>query len=117
MDRAEISDHSRSAADRTIFCLLPSVLPPFTAIPSPSSYSSLIAVVSAIVLYFFLSAYRQDDTFRNRMSAIQPLKYLTVNAVAKHTATVVFLHGLGDTGEGCLRSCDFFVYVVLKDSG
>jgi len=28
------------------------------------------------------------------------LKYLTVNATTKHTATVIFVHGLGDTGYG-----------------
>ncbi|KAI5119594.1 hypothetical protein M0805_005764 [Coniferiporia weirii] len=34
------------------------------------------------------------------MSAIQPLKQLIVDATAKHTATVIFVHGLGDTGAG-----------------
>jgi len=29
-----------------------------------------------------------------------PLKYITVNALSKHTATVIFVHGLGDTGKG-----------------
>ncbi|KAH8118660.1 Phospholipase/carboxylesterase [Phellopilus nigrolimitatus] len=34
------------------------------------------------------------------MAALQPLKYLVVEASAKHTATVIFVHGLGDTGAG-----------------
>jgi len=34
------------------------------------------------------------------MSAAVALKYLTVNALTKHTATVVFVHGLGDSGHG-----------------
>jgi len=29
-----------------------------------------------------------------------PLKYLTVAATTKHTATVIFVHGLGDSGHG-----------------
>ncbi|KIL55005.1 hypothetical protein M378DRAFT_18324 [Amanita muscaria Koide BX008] len=28
------------------------------------------------------------------------LKYLTVPAIDKHTATIIFAHGLGDTGQG-----------------
>jgi len=35
------------------------------------------------------------------MSTIAPLKYLTVPAArGKHTATVIFVHGLGDSGHG-----------------
>ncbi|KAK7062169.1 acyl-protein thioesterase 1 [Favolaschia claudopus] len=34
------------------------------------------------------------------MAAIAPLKFLTVPALSRHTATVIFLHGLGDTGNG-----------------
>ncbi|KAF8885700.1 Phospholipase/carboxylesterase/thioesterase [Gymnopilus junonius] len=32
--------------------------------------------------------------------AVPALKYLTVPPVTKHTATIIFLHGLGDTGHG-----------------
>ncbi|PPQ73159.1 hypothetical protein CVT26_014825 [Gymnopilus dilepis] len=32
--------------------------------------------------------------------ATQALKYVTVSPAAKHTATIIFLHGLGDTGHG-----------------
>ncbi|KAL7421266.1 hypothetical protein Q5752_004151 [Cryptotrichosporon argae] len=31
-----------------------------------------------------------------------PLKHLKVNATGRHTATVIFLHGLGDSGHGWL---------------
>ncbi|KAJ6515397.1 Phospholipase/carboxylesterase/thioesterase [Mycena sanguinolenta] len=34
------------------------------------------------------------------MAAIAPLRFLTVPAISKHTATVIFVHGLGDTGNG-----------------
>jgi len=36
------------------------------------------------------------------------LKCLTIPAVAKHTATVVFVHGLGDTGHGWQPVADMF---------
>lgn len=32
----------------------------------------------------------------------QPLRTVVVNPTAKHTATVIFLHGLGDSGVGWL---------------
>ncbi|KZO98180.1 Phospholipase/carboxylesterase [Calocera viscosa TUFC12733] len=34
------------------------------------------------------------------MAHLQPLKFVQVLPVAKHTATVFFLHGLGDSGSG-----------------
>ncbi|KAF8504225.1 Phospholipase/carboxylesterase/thioesterase [Gautieria morchelliformis] len=34
------------------------------------------------------------------MASLQPLKYLVVPPKVKHTATVIFLHGLGDSGAG-----------------
>ncbi|KAH9948745.1 Phospholipase/carboxylesterase/thioesterase [Amylocystis lapponica] len=34
------------------------------------------------------------------MAALQPLKFLTVSPLSKHTATVIFVHGLGDSGNG-----------------
>jgi len=36
------------------------------------------------------------------------LKCLTIPAIAKHTATVVFVHGLGDTGHGWQPVADMF---------
>ncbi|PFH49264.1 hypothetical protein AMATHDRAFT_148040 [Amanita thiersii Skay4041] len=37
-----------------------------------------------------------------------PLKFLTVPAASKHTATVIFIHGLGDTGHGWKPVADMF---------
>ncbi|KZP03945.1 Phospholipase/carboxylesterase [Athelia psychrophila] len=34
------------------------------------------------------------------MNVIQPLKTLIVKPISKHTATVIFVHGLGDSGHG-----------------
>ncbi|EKM79942.1 hypothetical protein AGABI1DRAFT_113186 [Agaricus bisporus var. burnettii JB137-S8] len=34
------------------------------------------------------------------MSAIPALRFLTIPALSKHSATVIFIHGLGDTGHG-----------------
>ncbi|SJL02357.1 uncharacterized protein ARMOST_05684 [Armillaria ostoyae] len=41
-------------------------------------------------------------------AAIAPLKYLTVSPLAAHTATVIFVHGLGDTGNGWKPVADMF---------
>ncbi|KDR84072.1 hypothetical protein GALMADRAFT_236716 [Galerina marginata CBS 339.88] len=45
---------------------------------------------------------------KESMAAAPILKYLTVPAVAKHTATVIFVHGLGDTGNGWRPVADMF---------
>ncbi|KAF9478403.1 Phospholipase/carboxylesterase [Pholiota conissans] len=42
------------------------------------------------------------------MAVAPVLKYLTVPAAAKHTATVIFVHGLGDTGHGWKPVADMF---------
>ncbi|EDR12736.1 uncharacterized protein LACBIDRAFT_188773 [Laccaria bicolor S238N-H82] len=42
------------------------------------------------------------------MAAATTLKYLTVPAIGKHTATVLFVHGLGDTGHGWKPVADMF---------
>ncbi|KAF8165667.1 Phospholipase/carboxylesterase/thioesterase [Crassisporium funariophilum] len=41
-------------------------------------------------------------------AATASLKFLTVPAITKHTATVVFVHGLGDTGHGWQPVADMF---------
>ncbi|KAH9939253.1 Phospholipase/carboxylesterase [Epithele typhae] len=41
-------------------------------------------------------------------AALQPLKFLTVAPLAKHTATVIFVHGLGDSGHGWKPVADMF---------
>ncbi|TFK43840.1 Phospholipase/Carboxylesterase-domain-containing protein [Crucibulum laeve] len=42
------------------------------------------------------------------MAAAASLKHITVPPVAKHTATVIFVHGLGDTGHGWKPVADMF---------
>ncbi|KAF5387949.1 hypothetical protein D9615_000666 [Tricholomella constricta] len=42
------------------------------------------------------------------MAASAALKFLTVPATSKHTATVIFVHGLGDTGHGWKPVADMF---------
>lgn len=42
------------------------------------------------------------------MAATAPLKFLTVSPIGKHTATVIFVHGLGDTGHGWKPVADMF---------
>jgi len=42
------------------------------------------------------------------MAATAPLKFITVSSVVKHTATVIFVHGLGDTGHGWKPVADMF---------
>ncbi|KAF9057862.1 Alpha/Beta hydrolase protein [Panaeolus papilionaceus] len=42
------------------------------------------------------------------MAVAPVLKYLTVPATTKHTATVIFIHGLGDTGHGWRPIADMF---------
>ena len=45
-------------------------------------------------------ASREDETIARRMAAPRALQSITIPATAKHTATVIFLHGLGDSGAG-----------------
>ncbi|EGO02386.1 hypothetical protein SERLA73DRAFT_86680 [Serpula lacrymans var. lacrymans S7.3] len=40
--------------------------------------------------------------------ALAPLKFLTVSPLSKHTATVIFIHGLGDSGHGWKPVADMF---------
>ncbi|EPT00790.1 hypothetical protein FOMPIDRAFT_47068 [Fomitopsis schrenkii] len=42
------------------------------------------------------------------MAALPQLRFLTVNARTKHTATVIFIHGLGDSGHGWKPVADMF---------
>ncbi|PPQ63139.1 hypothetical protein CVT24_005779 [Panaeolus cyanescens] len=40
--------------------------------------------------------------------SVTALKYLTIAAASKHTATVIFVHGLGDTGHGWSDVAEMF---------
>lgn len=52
-----------------------------------------------------LALYQQVSVI---IMSIAPLKFLTVPAAAKHTATVIFVHGLGDSGHGWKPVADMF---------
>ncbi|KAF7302126.1 Phospholipase/carboxylesterase [Mycena indigotica] len=57
----------------------------------PSLFSTAAV---ALVAYLYLVWTSKE------MAAIAPLKSLVVPALSKHTATVIFVHGLGDSGLG-----------------
>ncbi|PPQ70722.1 hypothetical protein CVT25_013252 [Psilocybe cyanescens] len=86
-------------------------------------YWTIIFGIFAVALYHL--AYLQlpslfGDQFRSSLrqntpkdqstmaAALPALKYLTVPAASKHTATVIFVHGLGDTGHGWRPVADMF---------
>ena len=50
---------------------------------------SLLAVVSLVVLWYSYAFLTKSN---KNMAGLQPLKFLTVPARAKHTATVIFVH-------------------------
>jgi hypothetical protein len=63
---------------------------------SPSTY--FIFLSFALVFYLLSGSKRLREDKQNMASAA--LKALVVNPVKKHTATVIFVHGLGDSGLG-----------------
>ncbi|KAJ7129225.1 Phospholipase/Carboxylesterase-domain-containing protein [Mycena epipterygia] len=74
------------------------------------SLLSKFARVAATVLVglaavVYLNAYPEKSS---RMAALAPLKFIAVPALSKHTATVIFVHGLGDTGNGWKPVADMF---------
>lgn len=79
------------------------------------SQVSLLAAIAA-VLYFYLTSTHSTPVptipflvhQSPDMAALQYLKPIIVNPRAKHTATIIFLHGLGDTGYGWKPVADMF---------
>lgn len=63
---------------------------------SPST--CFIFLSFALVLYLLSGSKKLREDNPNMASAA--LKALIVNPVKKHTATVIFVHGLGDSGLG-----------------
>ena len=49
---------------------------------------------------FAIPADSANTDIHSDMASLASLKTLVVNATAKHTATVLFVHGLGDSGYG-----------------
>jgi len=67
----------------------------------------ILAILILRLGYSFSSSYSTAEKFQ--VMAVAPaLKYLTVPAATKHTATVIFVHGLGDTGDGWRPVADMF---------
>jgi pimeloyl-ACP methyl ester carboxylesterase len=57
-----------------------------------------LVVVAVLTLLLALLPYRGRSAVE--MSAPALLKAVTISPAAKHTATVIFVHGLGDSGHG-----------------
>ncbi|KAJ7098705.1 Phospholipase/Carboxylesterase-domain-containing protein [Mycena belliarum] len=76
------------------FCSVLFAFAPFAA--------ALLIGIAAVV---YINAY--PETY-SRMAGIAPLKFIAVPALTKHTATVIFVHGLGDTGLGWKPVADMF---------
>ena len=68
---------------------------------SPKHYLSLLVASLAALTYLFynppsiLLEDSKEEKIEGAMNAIAPLKRLVVNPTARHTATVVIVHGLG----------------------
>ncbi|KAG8904762.1 hypothetical protein FRB99_001239 [Tulasnella sp. 403] len=63
--------------------------------------SRSIALVCTLVFLLVLYHFRPSlPIHQSGMSRLPPLKYVVVNPRAAHTSTVIFMHGLGDTGDG-----------------
>ena len=73
-----------------------------TCIPLSRSICLLLAVLAvAVSIYLQIQIVRPNDPgFATKMSAIRRLPPLIFPAATQHTATVIFVHGLGDTGHG-----------------
>ncbi|KAJ3514247.1 hypothetical protein NLJ89_g2486 [Agrocybe chaxingu] len=78
-------------------------------------------IASILAAIFFKSAYfdspRPSPPIQDQIPehstprltmAVAALQYLTVPAATRHTATVFFVHGLGDTGQGWKPVADMF---------
>ncbi|KAG8931969.1 hypothetical protein FRC02_001849 [Tulasnella sp. 418] len=64
----------------------------------------LLSTVGTLFLYYYYTFGFGGEQRRLQpdvqMAALQPLKTLVIKPLAKHTSTVIFMHGLGDTGDG-----------------
>lgn len=95
-----------SVSRRTLIRFLPTILLAIISLialsllefsnlqPLPSSSST------ANNLHGNLNAKLRSGSKHNMAAAATALKYITIPPRAAHTATIVFSHGLGDTGEG-----------------
>ncbi|CAK5275264.1 unnamed protein product [Mycena citricolor] len=61
---------------------------------------TLILTLTALVWCYHAFSRLESIPIVSSMAAIAPLKSIVVPALQKHTATVIFVHGLGDSGNG-----------------
>ncbi|ESK86812.1 acyl-protein thioesterase 1 [Moniliophthora roreri MCA 2997] len=73
-------------------------------------FQAAVLVVLVFIAADYLDLLKPNTSFQ--MSANTP-EFLEVPALTKHTATVIFIHGLGDTGYGWKPVADMF----QKDAG
>ncbi|KAF8897905.1 Phospholipase/Carboxylesterase-domain-containing protein [Infundibulicybe gibba] len=59
-------------------------------------------------LLFVFALYLNCSVLPPESMTTMALKFLTVPAITRHTATVIFVHGLGDTGNGWKPVADMF---------
>ncbi|GJE87483.1 phospholipase/carboxylesterase [Phanerochaete sordida] len=68
--------------------------------PLTSRLFLLLVVLASLWWSYSLLSRTSTEIKPEDMAALQPLKVLSVAARAKHSATVIFVHGLGDSGYG-----------------
>ncbi|KAI0940286.1 hypothetical protein AcV5_001435 [Taiwanofungus camphoratus] len=80
-------------------------------------FSGRLLLSSVLIIYFLYSyllwhesagSISRSTHLSEGMAALQPLKFLTVNPRSKHTATIIFVHGLGDSGHGWKPVADVY---------
>lgn len=80
-------------------------------IPTPSYILRRLAFLAFLSLSLFLFYHHLQPipTPQSSMATtIAALKKIVIPAVSRHTATVIFVHGLGDTGHGLQPLADMF---------
>lgn len=86
----------------------------------PSLFLSFLVLV-ALALFYLLNSKQPTagpvpfPHLPSLTKMVSPLTYLTVAPTAKHTATVVFAHGLGDSGAGWYVLCPLFISASTKE--
>jgi pimeloyl-ACP methyl ester carboxylesterase len=58
------------------------------------------AIVSLLTVIYKRPLSHSTETIAPLATAMSSLKLLTVSPAIKHSATVIFVHGLGDSGHG-----------------
>ncbi|KAI0711048.1 Phospholipase/carboxylesterase [Cerioporus squamosus] len=69
---------------------------------------TVVVALLVILLAALVSFRSQKQVLQANLTMAAALKFLTVAPRAKHTATVIFIHGLGDTGAGWQPVAEMF---------